>query len=137
MATFTPAYDRCATRGQKRTILCRAPLYEKLARDAASAYAGDLRAQHAIVERGVTGACVTALGSTPVQLGDAHKLVASTRKLSADWHLLVGIVEGQTPRSKLKQDRTKRDTTAVKNDVRLVFRDNPPADLSSCPHRTA
>ncbi len=137
LATFTRAYDRCARRGPKRTILCRAPLYKELARDAASAYTGDLRAQQAIVKRGFTGACVTALGSTPTQLGDAHKLVASTRKLSADWHLLVGIVNGQTPRSKLKQNRIERDTTVVKNDIRLAFRDNPPADLSSCPHQTA
>lgn len=137
LATFTAAYDRCARGGSKRAILCRAPLYKELARDAASAYTGEVRAQRAIVERGFTGACVTALGSTPMQLDDAHKLVASTRKLSADWNLLAGIVKGQTARSKLKPDRIERDTTLVRNDIRSVSRDYPPADLSSCPHQTA
>lgn len=137
LATFTPAYDRCARRGPTRTILCRAPLYEELADDAASAYTGDVRAQRAIIARGFRGACATALGSSRRKLVDAHKLLASTRKLATDWHLLVGIVEGRTPRSKLKPDEIERDTTVVKNDVRLVSRDNSPADLSSCPHQTA
>ena len=137
LATFTPAYDRCARRGEKRRVLCLAPLYRGLADDAASAYAGALTAQRAILKRGFASACVDVLGSTRAQLGDARKLVASTRKLSADMRLLVGIVDRQAPRGRLKQDQIERDTGVVRNDVRLVFRAAPPADLSSCPHQMA
>jgi hypothetical protein len=136
LATLTAGYDSCARRGPERTIRCRAPLYTGLARAAASAYTADVKAHEAIVERGFTGTCVTALGSTAMELGDAHRLVGSTRRLSADWHLLVGIADGQTPRGKLKGNRVERDTTVVWHDIRPVLRDAPPADLSSCPHQT-
>jgi hypothetical protein len=137
LATLTPAYNRCARRGRKRTILCRAPLFNGLARDAAGVYTADAKAHRAIVDRGFTGACATELGSTATQLRDAHQLVSSTRTLLADWQLLVGSVEGRTPGTGVKQARIERDTNVVTSDIRLLSRDEPPVDLSRCPHQMA
>jgi len=137
LARFTAAFDRCARRGPRRMIACREVLYAGLAREAASAYAGQVKAQRAILERGFTGACVTALGSTRMQLDDAHKLLASTRKLSGDWRLLVSIGDRQTLRIKRKQaQQIRRDTALVSHDIRLGFRHGQlSTDLSSCQHQ--
>lgn len=134
--TFSAAYDRCARRGAKRATPCRAQLYGRLAGDAASAYAGELRANRAIFARGFRGACVTVMGSTPAQLEDTHKLVASTRRLAADWRLLVAINERRASPRRLKQERIDGDSTAVSRNLRLVLQAPTRADLSSCPHQT-
>lgn len=135
LAVLGPDYNRCAKRGRKGETVCRAPLYKQLARDAASAYRGDLKAQRAIRKRGFTGACLTALGSTRAALGDEHKLATSTRKLSVVWRLLAEIAKGRITGNKLKQSRIDRDTRIVRADINRYFRHYPANDLSGCPHQ--
>lgn len=134
LTSFPAADSRCATRGQSGKIRCLAPLYRALARDAATAYRGDLGAQQASVKRGLTGACLLALGSTPRHLADDRKLVASTKRLSADMYMLVKIVDGRTPPSTVNEGRVDSDSRVFEHDAHQVLRDSPHGNLGSCPH---
>jgi hypothetical protein len=135
LASFPAAYARCAKLGRKRRIVCLVPRYETLADDAVDAYRGDVQARRAILKRGFTGACAAALGSTPKRLGDDRKLVASSKRLSADVQLLVEIEQGRRPPGSPGSRRLGEDSRALNRDIRLVTRETPLDDLSSCPHQ--
>lgn len=134
---FSPAFKKCAKGGVKRTVLCRAPLYQQLARNAANAYTVERKAQQAIVKRGFTGACISLLGSTPPQLRNSRKLAASTRKLYAYWHLLVRVDERKAPLSEFKQRKLNHDAKVVSKDIHLVSGAFAHTDLNGCPHPPA
>jgi hypothetical protein len=133
--SFQTADAKCTTRGQRGKVFCQAPLYKALARDAADAYASDLKERQTIVRRGFTGACLATLAPSQKQLRDNRGLVAASKQVSADIYVLVNIAHGRAPPSRLTQSRVDAHSSVLEREINKILLDSSPDNLNSCPHQ--
>ncbi|MDE3130668.1 MAG: hypothetical protein KGL16_05900 [Acidobacteriota bacterium] len=132
-ATTTPG-TTTADAALIRLMVCLSPRYQALDRHALALYRADIAARRQAVGRGLSGACLATLASTPAALGKEHSFATSTAKLAADITLLIRVTEGKTPASAFDQARIARDARVFERAATAVLAQHAPQRLSTCPH---
>jgi hypothetical protein len=117
-----------------RLMICMNPHYQALSRDAKALDRADIAARKQALDRGFSGACLTALVPTPAELRTTKRFASSTEKLAADVTLLIKVTEGKAPANDFNQARIDNDVKLFENSATAVLVEHGQPKLSVCPH---
>jgi hypothetical protein len=118
-----------------QVMICMNPHYQALSRDAKVIDSADVASRKQALERGFSGACLTALAPTAAELATAKRFAASTAKLAADVVLLSKVTSGKLPAGDFNQTNIDNDVKLFEDSATAVLIEHGQPALSVCPHQ--
>lgn len=118
-----------------QVMICMNPHYQALSRDARVIDSADVASRKQALERGFSGACLTALAPTAAELATAKRFAASTARLAADVVMLIKVTAGKLPAGDFNQTHIDNDVKLFEDSATAVLIEHGQPALSVCPHQ--